>query len=160
MAQSRNKKRRRKLSSLSRKLRKQRTYNKRAKGFNAFFRSPIPPSPIPPPQAPSPLMPLPFLPIPPPQAPSLPKLPASNLPIPPPPNPLFIEPSPNHFIIRSQSPPYGSQKKPKAKQPKSEQPKLVIEPKPALAPEEPKQRRSLRQLIIRSDQTNTKVKRK
>lgn len=114
-----------------------------------------PPSflPIPPPRAPS-------LPIPPPLAPSLPKLPASNLPIPPPPNPLFIEPSPNHFIIRSQSPPYGSQKKPKAKLPKPEQPKLVIEPKPALEPEIPKQRRSLRQLIIRSDQTNTKVKRK
>ena len=69
MAQSRKKKRRRKLNSLSRKLRKQRTYNKRAKGFNAFSRSPIPPSPIPPPQAPSPLMPLPFLPIPPPPNP-------------------------------------------------------------------------------------------
>ena len=125
----------------------------RYRGKGVYLR---PPSylPIPPPRAPS-------LPIPPPLAPSLPRPPASNLPIPPPPKPLFIEPSPNHFIIRSQSPPYISQKKPKAKQPKSEPLKLVIEPKPALEPEEPKQRRSsLRQLIIRSDQTNTKVKRK
>ena len=67
MAQSR--KHKRKLNRLSRKLRKQRTFNKRAKGFNAFFRSPIPPSPIPPPRAPSPLIPLPFLPIPPPPNP-------------------------------------------------------------------------------------------
>ena len=72
MAQSR--KHKRKLSRLSRKLRKQRTFNKRAKGLNAFFRSPIPPSPIPPspippPRAPSPLIPLPFLPIPPPPNP-------------------------------------------------------------------------------------------
>ena len=145
---------RRKRRLISRKQRSNSKKNRfmRYRGKGVYQR---PPSflPIPPPRAPS-------LPIPPPQAPSLPKLPASNLPIPPPPNPLFIEPSPNHFIIRSQSPPYGSQKKPKAKQPKSEQPKLVIEPKPALAPEEPKQRRSLRQLIIRADQTNTKVKRK
>lgn len=145
---------RRKRRLMSKKQRRNSKKNRfmRYRGKGVYQR---PPSflPIPPPRAPS-------LPIPPPQAPSLPKLPASNLPIPPPPNPLFIEPSPNHFIIRSQSPPYGSQKKPKAKQPKSEQPKPVIEPKPALAPEEPKQRRSLRQLIIRSDQTNTKVKRK
>lgn len=67
MAQSR--KHKRNLSRLSRKLRKQRTFNKRAKGLNAFFRSPTPPSPIPPPQAPSPLIPLPFLPIPPPPNP-------------------------------------------------------------------------------------------
>lgn len=67
MAQSR--KHKRKLGRFSRKLRKQRTFNKRAKGFNAFSRSPIPPSPIPPPQAPSPLIPLPYLPIPPPPNP-------------------------------------------------------------------------------------------
>lgn len=118
----------------------------RAKGL--YHR---PPSylPIPPPRAPS-------LPIPPPQPPSLPKLPAPNLPIPPPPNPLFIEPPPNHFIIRTPSPHQQSQKKPKAKQPKSE-PKS--EPKPTLEPEIPKQRRSLRQLIINSE-GNKKIKRK
>lgn len=71
MVQSR--KHKRKLRRLSRKLRKQRTFNKRAKGFNAFSRSPIPPSPIPPPQAPSPLIPLPFLPIPPPPNPLTPR---------------------------------------------------------------------------------------
>ena len=134
---------RRKRRLMSRKQRpnskKKRFMRYRGKGL--YLR---PPSflPIPPPRAPS-------LPIPPPLAPSLPRPPASNLPIPPPPKPLFIEPSPNHFIIRSQSPPYISQKKPKAKQPKS-----------ALEPEEPKQRRSLRQLIIKAEQTNTKVKRK
>ena len=113
-----------------------------------------PPSylPIPPPRAPS-------LPIPPPLAPSLPRPPASNLPIPPPPKPLLNEPSPNHFIIRSQSPPYISQKKPKAKQPKSE-PTKALEPALALEPTKAEQRRSLRQLIIKSEQTNTKVKRK
>ena len=115
-----------------------------------------PPSylPIPPPRAPS-------LPIPPPLAPSLPRPPASNLPIPPPPKPLFIEPPPNQFIIRSQSPPYISQKKPKAKQPKSEPPKLAIEPaKSALEPAKTEQRRSLRQIINKFEQTNTKVKRR
>ncbi len=112
-----------------------------------------PPSflPIPPPRAPS-------LPIPPPQPPSLPGLPASNLPIPPPPNPLFIEPSPNHFIIRSQSPKQAVQKKPKTKQPKSEPAKS--EPaKPLLEPTQPQQRRSLRQIIMNSDQ-NKKIKRR
>jgi len=115
-----------------------------------------PPSflPIPPPQAPS-------LPIPPPQPPSLPGLPASNLPIPPPPNPLFIEPSPNHFIIRSQSPKQAVQKKPKTKQPKSEP--ANSEPansEPAKSePTQPQQRRSLRQIIMNSDQ-NKKIKRR
>ena len=113
-----------------------------------------PPSflPIPPPRAPS-------LPIPPPQLPSLPRPPASYLPIPPPPKLLFIEPSPSHFIIKSQSPQQQSQKKLKAKQPKpksepkSEPAKLVLEP------EIPQQRRSLRQIIIKSDQ-NKKIKRR
>jgi hypothetical protein len=66
MAQSR------KRGRFSKKLRRQRSSNKRfnrGKGIKAFIPSPIPPSPIPPPQAPSPLMPLPFLPIPPPPNP-------------------------------------------------------------------------------------------
>jgi hypothetical protein len=111
-----------------------------------------PPSflPIPPPQPPS-------LPIPPPRPPSMPRPPASYLPIPPPPIPLFIEPSPSHFIIKSQSPKQLVQKKSKVKQPKpeskSEEAKLVEEPGIA------KQRRSLRQMIIKSDH-NTKIKRR
>lgn len=70
MPQSR--KHKRKLGRFSRKLRKQRHFNKRfsrGKGVKLFSRSPIPPSPIPPPKAPSPLIPLPFLPIPPPPNP-------------------------------------------------------------------------------------------
>ena len=149
----------------------------RGKGLELYHR---PPSylPIPPPRVPS-------LPIPPPRAPSLPKPPHPNLPIPPPPKPLFIEPPPNQFIFRSSSSPRQiSQKKPKAKQPKSEpapkpkpKPKLVIEaepkaksklvieaePKAAPAPEPeeeiPKQRRSLRQVIINSDK-NKVIKRR
>ena len=72
MAHSRKKNRKRKLCSLSRKLRNQRTYNKRlnrGKGIRSFSRSPIPPLPIPPPQVPSPLVPLLYLPIPPPPNP-------------------------------------------------------------------------------------------
>ena len=70
MAQSRKKKR--KLSRMSRRLRKQRYSNKRlnrGKGIRSFSRSPIPPLHIPPPQAPSPLVPLLYLPIPPPPNP-------------------------------------------------------------------------------------------
>ena len=70
MAQSRKKKR--KLSRMSRRLRKQRYSNKRlnrGKGIRSFSRSPIPPLPIPPPQVPSPLVPLLYLPIPPPPNP-------------------------------------------------------------------------------------------
>ena len=122
------------------KSKKKKFMRHRAKGIDLYHR---PPSflPIPPPRVPS-------LPIPPPQPPSLPKLPAPYLPIPPPPNPLFIEPSPNHFIIKSSSPHQKSQKKSKTKQ-----------PKPVLEPEIPKQRRSLRQLIINSEQ-NKKIKRR
>lgn len=78
MVQSRKNKR--KVGRFSKKLRKQRSSNKRfsrAKGFKAFLPSPIPPSPIPPPKAPSPLIPL------------------SYLPIPPPPNPLSLRPKRN-----------------------------------------------------------------
>ena len=149
--------------------RKKRPYSKKrkfmryiGKGLELYHR---PPShlPIPPPRAPS-------LPIPPPRAPSLPKPPHPNLPIPPPPNPLFIEPPPNQFIFRSSSSPRQiSQKKPKPK-PK---PKAKLEPAPAPAPapepalkakpapeeEIPKQRRSLRQIIINSDK-NKVIKRR
>jgi hypothetical protein len=103
-----------------------------------------------------------FLPIPPPQPPSLPRPPASYMPIPPPPKPLFIEPSPNHFIIRSQSPQQGVQKKPKAKQAKAKSEPLLEPAKTletALEPAIPQQRRSLRQLIINSDK-NKKIKRR
>jgi hypothetical protein len=92
------------------------------------------------------------------------------LPIPPPPKPLFFEPSPNHFIIRSQSPQQAVQKKPKAKQAKAksepvkaEPAKVVLEPtkalETALEPAIPQQRRSLRQIIINSDK-NKKIKRR
>ena len=136
----------------------------RGKGLELYHR---PPSylPIPPPRVPS-------LPIPPPRAPSLPKPPHPNLPIPPPPKPLFIEPPPNQFIFRSSSSPRQiSQKKP-APKPKSEpapkpkpkpKSKLVIEAEPKAAPEPeeeiPKQRRSLRQVIINSDK-NKVIKRR
>lgn len=152
---------RRKKNHLSRKhgqMSKKKRYNKHSKRSMKFYRGkgihPRPPSflPIPPPRPPS-------IPFPPPRPPSMPKLPASNLPIPPPPNPLFIEPSLKHFIIRSpsspSSPPKLLQKKPKAKQPEIEH----TEPKQVLESEIPKQRRSLRQIIINSDQ-NKKVKRR
>ena len=118
-----------------------------------FFRGkgihPRPPSylPIPPPRPPS-------LPIPPPRSPLLPKPLALNIPIPPPPNPLFSPPSPNQFIIRSPTTPRKMQeKKPKMqeKKPKMQEKK----PEPTI----PQQRRSLRQLIINSEQ-NKKIKRR
>lgn len=137
--------------------RKKRPYSKkkrfmryRGKGLELYYR---PPSylPIPPPRAPS-------LPIPPPRAPSLPKPPHPNLPIPPPPKPLFIEPPPNQFIFRSSPPRQISQKKPKAKQSKPDT-KAVPKTAPTLEPEIPKQRRSLRQVIINSDK-NKVIKRR
>ena len=160
----------RKRGHMSRKQRsnsnKKRFMRYRGKGLELYHR---PPSylPIPPPRVPS-------LPIPPPHAPSLPKPPHPNLPIPPPPKPLFIEPPPNQFIFRSSSSPRQiSQKKP-APKPKSEpapkpapkpkpKSKLVIEAEPKAAPEPeeeiPKQRRSLRQVIINSDK-NKVIKRR
>jgi hypothetical protein len=115
----------------------------RAKGF--YLRPPhflpIPPPrapslPIPPPQPPSPPKSAPsFLPIPPPRAPSLP--------IPPPPSPLFS------------SLPSFEDKKPKQK--KGYQKKADPEPYPE--PTIGQHRRSLRQIIIKSDQ-NKKVKRR
>jgi len=110
----------------------------RAKGF--YLRPPhflpIPPPrapsmPIPPPQPPSPPKSAPsFLPIPPPRAPSLP--------IPPPPSPLYSSP-----------PSFGEMKpkQKKAEQKKAEQNKA-----------EPEQRRSLRQIIIKSE--HNKIKRR
>ena len=77
MAQSRKKKR--KLSRLSRKLRKQRTYNKRLNQAGVL-RSPAPPSPIPPPY----ISPLIDIPTPPPRS--------LSLPTPPPPDPLETKP--------------------------------------------------------------------
>jgi hypothetical protein len=119
----------------------------RAKGF--YLRPPhflpIPPPrapslPIPPPQPPSPPKSAPsFLPIPPPRPPSLP--------IPPPPNPLYSSP-PSFGEKKPQ------QKKPeqkKAEQKKPEQKKADQEPEPI-----PQQRRSLRQIIIRSEQNKIK----
>jgi hypothetical protein len=131
--------------------RRKRRANIKKKRFSRYRGKGIyhrPPSylPIPPPQAPS-------LPIPPPRAPSPPAL-LPYLPIPPPPNPLFIEPSPNHFIIRPPSPQQQTQKKPKAKQPKSE-PKPYSNPVPEIT----QQRRSLRQIINKSEQ-NKKIKRR
>ena len=79
MAQSRKKKRKRKLSRLSRKLRKQRTYNKRLNQAGVL-RSPAPPSPIPPPY----ISPLIDIPTPPPRS--------LSLPTPPPPDPLEARP--------------------------------------------------------------------
>lgn len=114
----------------------------RAKGF--YLR---PPSflPIPPPQAPS-------LPIPPPQPPSLPKLPASNLPIPPPPKPLFSPPSPSQFIIRTRSRSRSPLTLPKSKEKKQEQEqKQEKEQEKKHEPTTPQVRRSLRQVIIKSD---------
>ena len=107
---------------------------------------PRPPSlPIPPPQPPSPPKSAPsFLPIPPPRPPSLP--------IPPPPSPLYSSP-----------PPFEDKK---AKQKKTEQKKgyqKKADPQPYIEPyPEPtigQHRRSLRQIIIKSDQ-NKKVKRR
>ena len=145
----RNMKRRKGYNSRKLRLNSKKRFNR---GKGAYQR---PPSflPIPPPRPPS-------IPIPPPQPPSLPRPPASYLPIPPPPKPLFFEPSPNHFIIKSQSPQQGVQKKPKAKQAKakSEPAKAVLEPAKA-EPAIPQQRRSLRQLIINSDK-NKKIKRR
>ena len=155
----RNMKRRKGYNSRKLRLNSKKRFNR---GKGAYQR---PPSflPIPPPRAPS-------IPIPPPRAPSIPRPPASYLPIPPPPKPLFFEPSPNHFIIRSQSPQQGVQKKPKAKQPKAksepakaepakvEPAKVVLEPAKA-EPAIPQQRRSLRQIIINSDK-NKKIKRR
>lgn len=133
-------------NSRKRRLNSKKKFNR---GKGVYQR---PPSflPIPPPRAPS-------IPIPPPQPPSLPRPPASYMPIPPPPKPLFIEPSPNHFIIRSQSPQQGVQKKPKAKQTKAKSEPL-LEPAKSV-PVIPQQRRSLRQLIINSDK-NKKIKRR
>ena len=112
----------------------------RAKGF--YLRPPhflpIPPPrppslPIPPPQPPSPPKSAPsFLPIPPPRAPSLP--------IPPPPSPLYSSP-----------PSFGEKK---AEQKKAEQEKAEHEPTV------PQQRRSLRQVIKKSDRQNEKIKRR
>ena len=125
----------------------------RAKGF--YLR---PPSflPIPPPQPPS-------LPIPPPQPPSLPKLPASNLPIPPPPKPLFNPPLPSQFIIRtrSRSPltvPKFKEKKSKEKKSKEKKQEKEQEKKQEQEikhePTIPQARRSLRQLILKSEKQN------
>lgn len=77
MAQSRKKKR--KLSRLSRKLKKQRTINKRLNQAGVL-RSPAPPSPIPPPY----ISPFIDMPIPPPRS--------LSLPTPPPPAPLKPRP--------------------------------------------------------------------
>ena len=71
MTQSRKKKR--KLSRLSRKLRKQRTINKRLNQAGVL-RSPAPPSPIPPPR----ISPLIDMPTPPPRSLSLPTPPPSD----------------------------------------------------------------------------------
>jgi hypothetical protein len=122
----------------------------RAKGF--YLRPPhflpIPPPrapslPIPPPQPPSPPKSAPsFLPIPPPRPPSLP--------IPPPPNPLYS--SPPSFGEKKPKQKKPEQKKPeqkKAEQKKAEQKKAEQEPEP-----KPQRRRSLRQVIMKSEQTN------
>lgn len=119
----------------------------RAKGF--YLRPPdvlpIPPPrppslPIPPPQPPSPPKSAPsFLPIPPPRPPSLP--------IPPPPNPLYSSPP--------------SFEEMKAKQKNAKQAKQAKQKKADHEPEPIQQRRrSLRQIIIKSDRQNEKIKRR
>jgi hypothetical protein len=123
----------------------------RAKGF--YLRPPhflpIPPPrapslPIPPPQPPSPPKSAPsFLPIPPPRAPSLP--------IPPPPSPLYS--SPPSFGEMKPKQKKAEQMKPKQKKAEQMKPK---QKKAEHEPTVPQQRRSLRQIIIKSDQNKIK----
>ena len=119
----------------------------RAKGF--YLR---PPHflPIPPPRPPS-------LPIPPPQPPSPPKSAPSFLPIPPPPSPLYSNPP--SFGEKKPKQKKADPKKADPKKPeqnkvdpkKPQQNKVDQEPEPI-----PQRRRSLRQVIMKSDQNKIK----
>jgi hypothetical protein len=121
----------------------------RAKGF--YLR---PPHflPIPPPRPPS-------LPIPPPQPPSPPKSAPSFLPIPPPrPLSLPIPPPPNPLISSPPSFQEMKAKQMKAKQMKAK-PNKAEEKNAEHEPIVPQQRRSLRQVIMKSEKNN-KIKRR